>query len=109
MINLALILRFTDSLSILIKVALLAVIMNQAITGLALAQTNSSFTVNVNNEPQKIGDIKPAFIVYKDKPLPQVSISYVLKRYINFLKHPNRQVLKLMRLIASIIYAQTTS
>lgn len=82
MINPAPILRFADTLSIFIKVALLAVIMNQAITGLALGQTNSSFTVNVNNEPQKIGDIKPAFIVYKDKPLPQVSISYVLKRYI---------------------------
>lgn len=82
MITQALILRSTDTLSAFIKVALFAVIMNQALAGLVLAQTNSSFTVNVNNEPQKIGDIKPAFIVYKDKPLPQVSISYVLKRYI---------------------------
>ncbi len=65
-----------------INVTLLALLMNQAATGFAFGQTNGSFSINVNNEPKKIGDIKPAFIVYKDKPLPQVSISYVLKRYI---------------------------
>lgn len=48
----------------------------------AIAQVNDPFVVDVKTEPKKIGDIKPAFIVYKDKPLPQVSINYVLKRYI---------------------------
>lgn len=45
-------------------------------------QANEAFVIDVKTEPKKIGDIKPAFIVYKDKPLPQVSINYVLKRYI---------------------------
>lgn len=49
---------------------------------LGYAQAPGAFTIDVNSEPKKIGDIKPAFIVYKDKPLPQVSINYVLKRYI---------------------------
>ena len=70
------------SISIGIQTTFFVVVFSQLITSFAFAQTNSSFTVNINNEPQKIGDIKPAFIVYKDKPLPQVSISYVLKRYI---------------------------
>lgn len=50
------------------------------LTPMSLA--NESFVIDVSKEPKKIGDIKPAFIVYKDKPLPQVSIAYVLKRYI---------------------------
>jgi TolA-binding protein len=65
-----------------IKFALIVLVLNQIVAGLVLAQTNNAFTINVNNEPKTIGDIKPAFIVYKDKPLPQVSINYVLKRYI---------------------------
>ena len=47
-----------------------------------MAYANEAFVIDVKTEPKKIGDIKPAFIVYKDKPLPQVSIAYVLKRYI---------------------------
>jgi tetratricopeptide (TPR) repeat protein len=58
------------------------VILNQVSAGFALGQKSGAFTINVNSELKKIGDIKPAFIVYKDKPLPQVSINYVLKRYI---------------------------
>ncbi len=62
--------------------ALVCLILSLGSTVTVLAQSDGAFTIDVNTQPQKIGDIRPAFIVYKDKPLPQVSINYVLKRYI---------------------------
>tara|TARA_R110001592_G_scaffold137324_1_gene355230 strand:- start:12471 stop:15404 length:2934 start_codon:yes stop_codon:yes gene_type:complete len=75
-------LGYSDIINKLMKLILFSVFVSSAFIGFVQAQTNGSFIVDMNSEPKKIGDIKPAFIVYKDKPLPQVSISYVLKRYI---------------------------
>ena len=55
---------------------------------------NEAFMVEMKTEPKKIGDIKPAFIVYKDKPLPQVSINYVLKRYIKLFETAQSPIVK---------------
>jgi TolA-binding protein len=70
-------------------------ILNQVSAGFALGQTSGAFTIDVNTELKKIGDIKPAFIVYKDKPLPQVSIDYVLKRYIKLFETSQSPSVKL--------------
>ena len=48
----------------------------------AKANTDSPLVFELEKELKTIGDIKPSFIVYKDKPLPKVSINYILKRYI---------------------------
>jgi len=46
------------------------------------AAKSSAFIVEMKTEAKTIGDIRPAFIVYKDKELPKVSIKYLLKRYL---------------------------
>ena len=56
---------------------------------------NESFMVEMREEPLKIGDIKPAFILYQDKPLPQVSINYVLKRYIKLFETAQSPIVKI--------------
>ena len=38
-------------------------------------------------DPKTIGDMKPAFVVYKDKALPKVSIEYIMKRYNKLFKN----------------------
>lgn len=48
----------------------------------SFAQDDAPLIFNLAAEPKTIGDIKPVFIVYKDKPLPDVSVEYVMKRYI---------------------------
>lgn len=54
------------------------------------AAENRAFTLQLNNhDPQTIGDMKPAFVVYKDKDIPKVSIKYILKRYIKLFETSN--------------------
>tara|TARA_R110001592_G_scaffold138511_4_gene357642 strand:- start:22188 stop:25121 length:2934 start_codon:yes stop_codon:yes gene_type:complete len=74
---------------------LCSVIFSQLFTSDVFAQTSGAFTIDVKTEPKKIGDIKPAFIVYKDKPLPQVSINYVLKRYIKLFETSQSPTVKI--------------
>lgn len=38
-------------------------------------------------EEKTIGDIKPSFIVYKEKELPDVSVEYVMRRYIKLFEN----------------------
>ncbi len=45
------------------------------------------FMIEVNNEPQTIGDIKPAFLVYRNEELPKVSVEYVMKRYVKLFEN----------------------
>jgi len=52
------------------------------VTTVSQAAEPEPFIIETPAEPKTIGDIKPAFLVYKDKELPQVSIEYVLKRYV---------------------------
>lgn len=47
-----------------------------------LAADSDPFIFELESDLKTIGDIKPTFIVYQDKPLPKVSINYILKRYI---------------------------
>lgn len=56
---------------------------------------NEAFMIEMREEPLKIGDIKPAFILYQDKPLPQVSINYVLKRYIKLFETAQSPIVKI--------------
>ena len=65
------------------------------LAGASAFANNEAFMVEMKTEPQKIGDIKPAFIVYKDKPLPQVSINYVLKRYIKLFETSQSPIVKI--------------
>jgi len=53
-----------------------------AVTSPAYAANNNAFIVEMKTEAKTIGDIRPVFIVYKDKELPKVSIKYLLKRYL---------------------------
>lgn len=45
------------------------------------------FMIEVNNEPKTIGDIKPAFLVYRNEELPKVSVEYVMKRYVKLFEN----------------------
>ncbi len=80
--------------SVLKRIACVS-LLNLVFSGFLSAQTSGAFTIGINSEPQKIGDIKPAFIVYKDKPLPQVSINYVLKRYIKLFETSQSPIVKI--------------
>jgi len=59
------------------------------------AAENEPFIFEVKSEPKTVGDIKPAFIVYKDKPLPKVSVNYVLKKYIKLFESANSPAVKI--------------
>ncbi len=48
---------------------------------LAQAENLPTFLFEKTDTPLTIGDIKPSFLVYSEKELPDVSIAYVLKRY----------------------------
>lgn len=90
--------HFREASNGLITATLAVFLLSLGQIGTVFAQSNAAFTVNVNNEPKKIGDIKPAFIVYKDKPLPQVSINYVLKRYIKLFETSQSPSVKIIAL-----------
>jgi TolA-binding protein len=45
------------------------------------AESAPAFLFERPDEPLTIGDIKPSFLIYSEKELPDVSIQYVLKRY----------------------------
>lgn len=47
----------------------------------ALAQ-DKPLVFDLSGEQKTIGDIKPSFIVYKERELPDVSIEHVMKRYV---------------------------
>ncbi len=53
------------------------------------------FTFELKSELETIGDIKPSFVVYQDKPLPKVSIHYILKRYIKLFENANSPSVKI--------------
>jgi TolA-binding protein len=72
----------------------LGVLISLAEISPAVANTEA-FMIEMKTEPLKIGDIKPAFIVYQDKPLPQVSINYVLKRYIKLFETAQSPIVKI--------------
>lgn len=62
----------------------------------SVVQANEDpFVFELENEIKTIGDIKPSFIVYKDKPLPKVSINYILKRYIKLFESANSPSVKI--------------
>lgn len=46
-----------------------------------------AFMFELAGEEKTIGDIKPSFIVYKEKDLPDVSIEYVMKRYVKLFEN----------------------
>jgi TolA-binding protein len=46
------------------------------------AANGGAFIVEMKTEAKTIGDIRPVFIVYKDKELPKVTVKYLLKRYL---------------------------
>jgi len=54
-----------------------------------LGANTEAFVIELKSKPKTIGDIKPTFIVYKDKPLPKVTINSVLKRYIKLFETAN--------------------
>jgi len=59
------------------------------------AANNSSFIVEMKTEAKTIGDIRPVFIVYKDKELPKVSIKYLLKRYLKLFEKAESPAVKI--------------
>lgn len=59
------------------------------------AANNSPFIVEMKTEVKTIGDIRPVFIVYKDKELPKVSIKYLLKRYLTLFEHAESPAVKI--------------
>lgn len=63
---------------------LAAALFISGLLGIEQAQANDaeSFTFDLSGKQETIGDLKPTFIVYQDKALPDVSIEYVMKRYI---------------------------
>jgi TolA-binding protein len=66
-----------------------------AFTTAVHSASNEPFIFEVKSEIKTIGDIKPAFIVYQDKPLPKVSVNYVLKRYIKLFETANSPAVKI--------------
>jgi len=62
---------------------------------MAFSANNEAFIVELKTEPKTIGDIKPNFIVYKDKELPKVTINAVLKRYIKLFESANSPDVKI--------------
>ena len=62
---------------------------------LSYAANNSAFTIDMESEAKTIGDIRPVFIVYKDKELPKVSIKYLLKRYLKLFEKAESPAVKI--------------
>ena len=56
---------------------------------------NNTFIVEMKSEAKTIGDIRPVFIVYKDKELPKVSIKYLLKKYIKLFEQADSPAVKI--------------
>mgnify|MGYP000739346999 CR=1 FL=1 len=71
------------------KLTIVAFVYVICTANLAFAANNEAFVIELKSEPKTIGDIKPTFIVYKDKPLPKVTINSVLKRYIKLFETAN--------------------
>ena len=59
------------------------------------AQARNPFTVEMKTDAKTIGDIRPVFIVYKDKELPKVTINYLLKRYLKLFEKAQSPSVKL--------------
>ncbi|WP_156499831.1 hypothetical protein [Oleiphilus sp. HI0061] len=59
------------------------------------AASDDPFIFELKSDLETIGDIKPSFIVYQDKPLPKVSINYILKRYIKLFENANSPNVKI--------------
>lgn len=71
-----------DGLKLVIgKTALLLLLLISFVSLNARAE-NQSFVFDLAGEEKTIGDIKPSFIVYKEKEMPDVSVEYVMKRYV---------------------------
>ncbi len=70
-----------------VRLALLSAIL-YFVFGASNAMSDAEpFIIETPSEPKTIGEIKPAFLVYKDKELPKVSVEYVLKRYIKLFEN----------------------
>lgn len=53
-------------------------------SGLGMANYShavESFQINFDDEPQTLGDIKPAFLSFEQEPLPAIPIREVIRRY----------------------------
>ncbi|MFT7184854.1 MAG: TolA-binding protein [Pseudohongiellaceae bacterium] len=59
------------------------------------AVNNGAFIVEMKTEAKTIGDIRPVFIVYKDKELPKVTVKYLLKKYIKLFDKAQSPAVKL--------------
>mgnify|MGYP000126001134 FL=1 len=59
------------------------------------AAESGAFIVELKTEAKTIGDIRPVFIVYKDKELPKVSTKYLLKRYIKLFEKAESPAVKI--------------
>jgi TolA-binding protein len=59
------------------------------------AANGSAFIVEMKTDAKTIGDIRPVFIVYKDKELPKVTVKYLLKRYLKLFEKAQSPVVKL--------------
>lgn len=59
------------------------------------AVNNRGFIVEMKTEAKTIGDIRPVFIVYKDKELPKVTVKYLLKRYLKLFEKAQSPFVKL--------------
>lgn len=59
------------------------------------AAYSGAFIVEMKTEAKTIGDIRPVFIVYKDKELPKVTIKYLLKRYVKLFEKAQSPAVKL--------------
>jgi len=65
------------------------------ISSQSFAAANDPFIVDLKTEAKTVGDIRPVFIVYKDKELPKVSIKYVLKRYMKLFEKADSPAVKI--------------
>lgn len=58
-------------------------------------QAPNSFIFESKSEPKRVGDIKPAYLTYSERPLPEVSIETVLKRYIHLFENSSSPDVKI--------------
>jgi len=79
-------------------VSIVLIVWTMQFSCVAQAAGSDPFIIEMKSELKTVGDIKPAFIVYKDKPLPKVSINYVLKRYIKLFETASSPSVKLAAL-----------
>jgi len=74
---------------------LLLIVIIGFVSNPTFAANNNAFIVEMKTEAKTIGDIRPVFIVYKDKELPKVSIKYLLKRYLKLFEKANSPAVKI--------------